>query len=109
MRESLVLAWHSARLDPCASCLLLGISPAVADLIASMELQDIERLAESQHRHLRPRWEDRRYFWRQLLVAARNRDEDTLHELHLHGLQLAGGELIQDRVRFGTHSSVGDA
>jgi len=109
MRESLVLAWHTARLNPRASCLLLGISPAVADLIAAMGLQDIERLAESQHSHLRPRWEDRPYFWRQLLVAARNRDDDTLRELHVHGLQLAGGELIQDRARFCAHSLVGDA
>jgi hypothetical protein len=29
--------------------------------------------------------------------------------LHLHGLQLAGGELIQDRARFSTHSSKVDA
>jgi hypothetical protein len=109
MRECLVLAWHTARLDPRASGLLLGVSPAVASFIAAMDLQDIERLAAHQHGHLRPRWEDRPYFWRQLLLAARKRDDDTLRELHLHGLQLAGGELIPNRVRFDTHSSVRDA
>lgn len=105
MRETLTLAWHTSRLDPRASSLLLGVSPAVAELIAGMGLQDIERVAAGQHCHLRPRWEDRLDFWRQLLVAARNGDDETLRELHLHGLQLAGGDLIRHCGRANTCST----
>jgi hypothetical protein len=110
MRETLVLAWHATRLDRRASSLLVGASPAVAELIAAMRLPDIERLAASQHAQLRPRWEDRGYFWRQLLVAARSGDDEALHELRLHGLQLAGGELLSCQARPHAHSSSrGDA
>lgn len=93
-RETLMLAWHVARLDRRAATLLLGMSPAVAAMIAALGLQELGQIAARHSRQLRPRWEDVPAFWRSLLVAARSDDRESLYELHLHGFQLLGSELL---------------
>lgn len=94
MRETLMLAWSTVAFDRGAASILLGMTPSVSSMIAALGPQDVERIAARQCSHLEPRWKDFPAFWGKLLVAARNDDEEALHEVHLHGVQLIGGELL---------------
>jgi hypothetical protein len=96
-RSTLILAWHTVRTNLDAAVVLLGIAPSVAEVIATLQLQDLDRIAERQFRHVRPRWEDRPAVWRQLLVCARSGNVDTTHEFVLHALQLTAGTLLPHR------------
>jgi hypothetical protein len=93
-RATLTLAWHTVRTDAEATRVLLGISPSVAEHIASLRLQDIDRIAERHFRRLRPRWEDRPAVWRQLLACARETDVNAAHEFVLHALQLTAASAL---------------
>ena len=92
-RSTLVLAWHSVRADPIAAGLRLGICHPVADLIASLTLTDLDRIAEKRFRRLRPRWEERPALWRQLLLSVDSNDFRRERDFNLRALQLAAGEL----------------
>jgi hypothetical protein len=94
MREALMLAWSTVGIDRGAASVLLGMTPAVSSLIGDLSPQDVERIAASNSRYLRPRWEDFPVFWGKLLTAARDADEGALHEVRLHGIQLLGSELL---------------
>lgn len=94
MREALMLAWSTAAVDRGTASVLLGMTPVVCSLIADLSPQDVERIAASNSRYLRPRWDDLPAFWGKLLTAARDADEDALHEVRLHGIQLLGSELL---------------
>lgn len=95
-RATLMLAWHTARTDAEATRVLLGISPSVSEVISTLRLRDIDRIADRHFRRLRPRWEDRPAVWRQLLACSRETDVDAAHEFVLHALQLtAAGSLPQ--------------
>ncbi|MEZ5512466.1 MAG: hypothetical protein R3F58_01180 [Steroidobacteraceae bacterium] len=69
-REALMLAWHTIRTDLRSAVVLLGIAQPVTELVATFRLRDLDRIAEHQFRHLRPRWEDRPGVWRQLIACA---------------------------------------
>jgi hypothetical protein len=94
MRETLMLAWSTVAFERGAASILFGMTPAVGSIIAELGPQDVERIAARHSRHLQPRWEDFPGFWGKLLSAARDGDEDALHEIHLHGMQLIGSELL---------------
>lgn len=94
MREALMLAWSTAVFDQRTASVLLGMTPAVCNLVAGLSPQDVERIAAGNSRYLRPRWEDFPAFWGKLLTAARDADGDALHEARLHGIQLLGSELL---------------
>jgi len=94
MGETLMLAWLTARSDRRTATLLLGLAPAVADIVASLRPRDIRRIVARHSRQLRPRWEALPRFWQQLLVAASGENDDSLFDVHLNGLQLLGAELI---------------
>lgn len=94
MRETLMLAWSTVAFDRGAASILLGMTPSVGSIIAGLDAQDVERIANRHSEHLQPRWDDFPAFWEKLLVAAREGDEEALHEIHLHGMQLIGGELL---------------
>lgn len=94
MRETLMLAWNTVLLGRGTASILLGMAPAVADIVAELGSQDIERISAKCSRSLRPRWQDFPPFWGNLLIAARAGDQDALDESRLHGLQLIGGELL---------------
>jgi len=87
MHDALLLAWHIARSNSTAN-VLLAMSPGVATAVANLRLCDIRRLAQSQHRHLRPRWEQLPLFWRHLLHAAGSSDGDAIDNLRVHGVQM---------------------
>jgi hypothetical protein len=91
-RATLVLSWHSLRSHP-HNAVLLGVSPAVAELIAALSPMEIDRIVEQRFRHLRPRWEDRPAVWRGLLMSAGSKDFRETRDFNLYGLQLVTGEL----------------
>lgn len=94
MSETLMLAWSTVAFDRGAASILLGMTPGVSGIIAELGPQDVERIASRHSAHLQPRWEDFPAFWGKLLVAARDDDEDALHDIHLHGVQLIGSEML---------------
>lgn len=92
-RSTLILAWHSIRADRTAAGLMLGISRSVADVILTLSLTDLDRIAEKRFRNLRPRWEDRPALWRQLLLSVDASDFRKEREFNLRALQLVAGQL----------------
>jgi hypothetical protein len=96
---TLMLAWNSLRADPAAARILLGMVQPVADLIAGLRFDEIDRVAQKRFRHVRPRWDDRPAVWRRLLLAAQSDDEKLMGAFDLHGLQLLAGELLPHEER----------
>lgn len=94
MRETLMLAWNTVTVDRGAAGILLGMTPGVSGIIAELGTHEVERIAARNSEHLQPRWGDFPAFWGKLLVAASDADEDALHEIFLHGVQLIGSELL---------------
>jgi hypothetical protein len=88
-----MLTWHALRADEQTSY-LLGVTPAVAAVIAGLALTEIDRIAERWFGYLRPRWEDRPAVWRQLLQSSQPPDLRRARESSLRGLQLIVGELL---------------
>ena len=89
-----MLAWHTVRTDTETSVVLLGIASAVARLLRSLRLQDIDRIAEQHFQKVRPRWEDRPGVWRQLLICARSTEVEAAHDFVLHALQLTASTAL---------------
>jgi hypothetical protein len=72
---------------------LLGAHPGVLEIIASLSLSEIDRLAEVRFRDVRPRWEDRPALWQKLIQSAASPDIRLKRELDLTGLQLLVSDL----------------
>lgn len=94
MGELLVFAWHTAKWDRRVARLSFGMLPGVAELIAAMTPHKLDRLAAEHCSALRLRWQDNAGVWTRLLEAARDSDEETLIDIHLHAKLLLSGELI---------------
>jgi hypothetical protein len=93
-RAALVLLRHSTLSNPGEAC-LLGVHPKVGEIIGSLSMAEIERVAERRGRYVRPRWEDRPAVWYELIQAAHSPDIRRTREVSLHGLQLLAGDLLQ--------------
>ncbi len=93
-RDTLILAWYGVRADCHGAKLLLGMSTVVADIVASLSLADINRIAERQFRYVRPRWEDRPDLWLKLLSASQTPDIRRARDVNLRGLQLIVGAIV---------------
>lgn len=87
------MAWHSIRADRIAAGLILDTSHPVADLIATLTLADLDRIADKRFRRLRPSWEDRPGLWRELLLSVEANDFRRGREFNLWAAQLVAGEL----------------
>lgn len=94
LREILVEGRTVAISEPRAASLILGAPVGTVSLIASLTSTDIDRISVQCANVLRPRWEDKLAFWRNLLVAAIGDADEALSEVSFHSLQLLGGELI---------------
>jgi len=94
LHEILMQAWSLARSAPRAGSLFFGLAPQVAQSLAELTGEEIERIARERAVHLRPRWEDRRTFWMRLLEAATGTSPEALIDVQLHCLSLLGGELV---------------
>jgi hypothetical protein len=96
-RDLLLEAWSAARSTSAVSSLVFGMAPEVTTLIARLSPRDMDRLVTQEIQELRPRWENRPMFWKELLHAAIQMDDESLANVHLHCLQLLGGELACTR------------
>jgi hypothetical protein len=94
LREILVEGRTIAISEHRAASLILGASPGTVKLIADLTSGDIDRISIECASELRPRWDDKVAFWRNLLVAALGEADDALSEVSFHSLQLLGGELM---------------
>jgi hypothetical protein len=90
LREILMEAWSIGRSMPSAANLLFGMAPSVSEAIASLSVAEVDRVVADHARCLRPRWEESRPFWSQLLEAVLGSGNDALADVHLHCLQLVG-------------------
>lgn len=92
--EVLQLAWRTSRSDARTAALLLGVSPGVATIVASLTLAQVRRIALECGDQLRPRWQNNHNYWRHLVDAASSGLERTIEDAHLYGLQLLGTDLL---------------
>jgi len=91
---TLVLAWTLVHTNTAGAGILLGVSPACAEIIADLRLQELQRIATDYCGWARPRWENRPEVWRRMLTTARATDTSSLDNLGLQGLQLFFGDLL---------------
>lgn len=92
--ETLMFAWQAAREDRHVAQMVFSMTPSVASRIAALAMQQIRTLAVESTPFLRIRWDDDSRFWRELLIAAREADEEALGVLRHHAKLLFCGELI---------------
>ena len=96
-RDLLLEAWSAARSMSRVSSLVFGMAPEVTTLISRLSPRDIDQVVVQEIQALRPRWENRPMFWKALFHAAAQMDDQILGNVHLHCLQLLGGELASSR------------
>ena len=96
-RDLLLEAWSAARSLSPVSSLVFGMAPEVATQIARLSPCDLHHVVTHEIQELRPRWENRPMFWKELFLAATQMDGEILANVHLHCLQLLGGELASTR------------
>ena len=87
-RRVLVYGWHLARAHRSVARIVLGMSPACMDRIATLSLRELESVCELHPGWVRPRWELRPLVWRQMLAAAVNADAPAMQQASLRGIQL---------------------
>ena len=98
LRAILLEAWSVARVNPRAACVLFGMSPGVAQVIAGLSAPGVNRIVDEYATLVRPRWEESRTFWLRFLEALTADDEGALTHVHLHALQLLGSETVSRHV-----------
>lgn len=90
LRDILMEIWRLGRALPTAANLLFGLAPGVSEEISNVSASDIDRMAVDYARDLRPRWEENRVFWKNLVEAAIGSDDEALFTVFLHCWQLTG-------------------
>lgn len=96
---TLMFAWNSVRTDAARMLVPLGMTRAVAQIIASLRFEEVDRIARKRSAYARPRWEDRPAVWRRLLAAAEANDPKAMGAFRLHAVQLLAGDLLPARAR----------
>jgi hypothetical protein len=91
---TLVLAWSLARSNREAACVMLGLSPGCAEIVANLRLQDLQRISILRNAWIRPRWEARPDIWRHFLKTANAPKSSIVAAASLHGLQLFFGDVL---------------
>jgi len=94
IRRVLVFGWHLARANRQLARVVLGMSPACAERIGGLRLQDLDWLAQFRPGWVRPRWERQPRIWQHLLLAAREPAGDLLNQVSLRGLQLMAAGVL---------------
>jgi hypothetical protein len=94
-RAILALAWRAAEREPPErAAAKLGLAPEVAQVISTLQLTEIDQIADHHLHLLRPRWDDRPSVWRQLLRAVKTEDDEALKSCDVHMAQLVAGDLL---------------
>jgi len=91
-RDLLLEAWSATRSLSHVSSLVFGMAPEVTTLISQLSPRELDRVVVQEIQEMRPRWESRPMFWKELFHAATQMDDESLANVHLHCLQLLGGE-----------------
>jgi hypothetical protein len=94
MLEVLMFAWQAARQDRTVALMAFAMSSSVAEIIAGLTPRQIRTIATRENHFVQIRWSSNLAFWRDLLIAALDGDEETLAVLHLHAKLMLCGELI---------------
>jgi hypothetical protein len=94
-RATLMLAWHAIQEDVRTATVLLGMHREVAQVIAGLQLAEIDSIAERRFRHVLPRWHDQPDYWGELLDAARSGAPAALRRCDIRGLQMIVGEQLR--------------
>jgi hypothetical protein len=93
-RATLMLAWQAIRTTQEKACIALGMVSKVAEIIADLQLTELDQIAERRHRHLEPRWADRPAIWRSLISVASAPEGPATKRVDAYGLQLLTGDLV---------------
>ena len=93
-RATLMLAWQMIRTDAATAHVILGLEDEVASIIGSMQVTELDRIADRRHRNLEPRWADRPVAWRSLLLAALAPGPAAMQRVDAYGVQLLTGDLV---------------
>ena len=93
-RDLLLEAWSASRSESPIASLVFGMAPEVTALIARLSPCDVDRVVVNEAQEMRPRWENQPLFWKDLFHAAAQMDDQALANVHLHCLQLLGGEWV---------------
>ena len=96
-RSTLMLAWQGVRADADVACALFGMHRGAAAVVSSMQLSDIDRLADRHFRRIKPRWVDRPSLWRELLQSARAETPTASRDVNLHALRLLADDACSTR------------
>jgi len=97
--DLLLEAWSAARSKPPVASLVFGMAPDVTTLIARLSPRELDRVVVHEIKYMGPRWANRPMFWKELFQAATQLDDQILSNVHLHCLQLLGGEIVSTRGR----------
>jgi hypothetical protein len=84
----LSFAWHLASTNVLASRLVLGMSPATAEIIRVSSLPAIASAVQLRRRLLRPRWPQRTLYWQRLLAITPHTSNEETIAAQLVGIQL---------------------
>jgi len=84
---TVMLAWSIARTHPEAACIIFGMSPQCARLVANLSVHRIPVLAERNAPHVRPAWADDPQIWRHLLNPSAAVPPSRLPQLHVRAMQ----------------------
>jgi hypothetical protein len=83
MEETLLFAAQTVHWDASVARLTLGMSPEVVELLQGLHPQLMASIWRKHSGELRLRWQEQPLFWRPLLVAACDADDEALSERHL--------------------------
>jgi hypothetical protein len=106
--DLLLEAWSAARSRSWVSTVAFGMAPEVSTLIARLSPRDLDQLVVREIEDLKLRWENRPMFWKELFHAAAQVNDQSLDNVHLHCLQLLGGELALSSLARSELGSLGD-
>jgi hypothetical protein len=104
--ETLMFGWQVAREDRGVASMLFAMPPPVAECIAALTTQQVRTLATESARSLRLRWDNNPRLWRELLIAARERDEAELEVIRRAAKLHFCGELIHAQFAGGVPMSL---
>jgi hypothetical protein len=92
--ETLLFARQAAREDVNVAKAMFAMASPVATLIGSLSLPQVRAIAAGNAPELRVRWDNDPEFWRDLVIACREGDEQSIARLRRQGKLLFCGEII---------------
>jgi hypothetical protein len=94
--ETLLFARQAAREDITVAKAMFAMTSPVAKRVASLNMSKVKSIAATHAHELRIRWDEDPEFWRDLLLACRSADEESLDDLRRHAKLLFCGETVHN-------------